>query len=72
MQIVVYCDRSRTIDITKEEIKDKKYDFYTIGKEMIKNINGEYIIKKYNLKPGIEFGKKLHEERVKWLKNNIK
>ena len=58
MQIVVYCDRSRTIDITKEEIKDKKYDFYTIGKEMLKNINGEYIIKKYNLKPGIEFGKK--------------
>ena len=57
MQIVVYCDRSRTIDITKEEIKDKKYDFYTIGKEMLKNINGEYIIKKYNLKPGIEFGK---------------
>ena len=72
MQIVVYCDRSRTIDITKEEIKDKKYDFYTIGKEMLKNINGEYIIKKYNLKPGIEFAKKLHEERVKWLKNNIK
>ena len=31
----------------------------------------DLVNKKYNLKPGIEFGKKLHEERVKWLKNNI-
>lgn len=72
MQIVVYCDRSRNIDATKEEIKDKQYDFYSIGKKMLTEIDGEYIIKKYSLKPGIEFGKKLHEERVKWLKNNIK
>lgn len=72
MQIVVYCDRSRNIDATKEEIKDKQYDFYSIGKKMLTEIDGEYIIKKYSLKPGREFGKKLHEERVKWLKNNIK
>ena len=39
---------------------------------MLKTIDGEYIKKKFNLKPGKEFGKKLHEERVKWLKNNIK
>ena len=39
---------------------------------MLKSIDGEYIINKYGLKPGIEFGKKLHEERVKWMKKNIK
>ena len=71
LQIVVYSDRCRNADSSKEEIKDEKYDFYKIGNKMLKTIDGEYIKKKFNLKPGIEFGKKLHEERVKWLKNNI-
>lgn len=72
LQIVVYCDRSRNTDSSKEEIKDEQYNFCKIGTKMLKEIDGEYIINKYNLKPGIEFGKKLHEERVKWLKNNLK
>lgn len=72
LQTVVYCDRSRNIENDKEEIKNKEYNFYSIGTKMLKTIDGEYIINKYNLKPGIEFGKKLHEERVKWLKNNVK
>jgi len=37
---------------------------------MLAEINGEYIIDKFNLAPGIEFGKKLHSERVKWMKAN--
>ena len=72
LQIVVYCDRSRNTDSSKEEIKDEQYNFCKIGTKMLKEIDGEYIINKYYLKPGIEFGKKLHEERVKWLKNNLK
>lgn len=72
LQIVVYCDRSRNIDASKEEIKEEKYDFYKIGRKMLKEIDGDYIIKKYKIKPGIELGKKLHEERVKWLKANSK
>ena len=72
LQIVVYCDRSRNTDSSKEEIKDEQYNFCKIGTKKLKEIDGEYIINKYNLKPGIEFGKKLHEERVKWLKNNLK
>lgn len=72
MQVVVYCDRCRTLNNKKEEIKDKQYDFYTIGNRMLEAVDGEYIINKYNLKPGIELGRKLHEERVQWLKNNIK
>lgn len=71
LQTVVYCDKSRGTYTSKEEIKDEKYNFYKIGNKMLKTINGDYIINKYNLKPGIEFGRKLHEERVKWLKNNI-
>ena len=34
-------------------------------------INGEYIQKKYGLKPGIQFGNKLHEERIKYRKNRV-
>lgn len=72
LQIVVYCDRSRNVDASKEQIKDERYNFYCIGKKMLKAIDGEYIINKYHLKQGVELGEKLHEERVKWLKNNIK
>ena len=71
LQLVVYCDRCRSFEAEKEDIIDKQYDFTTIGRKMIKAINGEYIQEKYGIKPGIEFGHKLHEERVKWLKNNI-
>ena len=72
LQIVVYSDRSRSIENEKDEIKDKQYDFYSIGSKMLRTIDGDYIKNKYKLKPGIEFGKKLHEERVKWLKSNMK
>lgn len=71
LQVVVYCDRSRSIENSKEEIKDEQYNFCTIGTKMLKAIDGEYIINKYNIKPGIEFGRKLHEERIEWLKANI-
>ena len=72
LQIVIYCDRCRNFNASKDEIIDKQYDFTSIGKKMIKEIDGNYIQEKYGIRPGIEFGRKLHEERVRWLKNNIK
>lgn len=71
LQTVVYCDRSRNIDASKDEIVDNQYNFARMGHKLLKEIDGEYIQKKYKLKPGKELGRKLHEERVKWLKNNI-
>ncbi len=71
LQYVVFCDRCREYDSSKEEIKDDRYNFMKIGQKMIKEVNGDFIIKEYNLEPGIEFGRKLHEERIKWLKSNI-
>ena len=44
-------------------------DFEKIGKECLKEINGEYIKKRYKIENGIQFRKKLHEERVKWMKD---
>lgn len=73
LQAVVYADRCREIDNPEKiDIVNKDLNFSTIGKKMLKTIDGDYIQEQFGIKPGIELGKKLHEERVKWLKNNIK
>lgn len=65
LQKVVYADRNRN----DGKIIDKKnYTFEKIGKQMLEEIDGDYIRTKYKIKPGIEFGNKLHQERVMWLK----
>ena len=66
LQIVVYCDRNRFGKLSKEE--KEQCTFLEIGNRMLSEINGEYIKEKYDIKNGIEFGNKLHEERVKWMK----
>ena len=66
LQIVVTSDKTsggRTGNIE---------DFANIGKQCLNEINGKYIENKYGLKQGIQFGEKLHEERVKWMKNELK
>lgn len=68
LQIVVICDK--TSGGRENDIED--INFEKIGKECLNMINGEYIENKYQIKPGIEFGKKLHEERIKWMKNKLK
>lgn len=65
LQIVVYADKCRLID---DKIRNKEYNFAKIGKRMLEEVNGEFIKNKYKIEPGIEFGKKLHEERVNWMK----
>ena len=39
-----------------------------LGKRCMKEINGSYIINKYNLKDGMQIKQKIHEERINWLK----
>ena len=68
LQIVVISDK--TSGERENNIEDIKFE--EIGKQCINEINGEYIQNKYNIKPGIELGKKLHEERIKWLKEKLK
>jgi len=68
LQIVVISDKTsggRQMD--KQDIS-----FETMGKKCLNEINGEYIQKKYGLEPGIEFGNKLHEERIKWMRDYLK
>lgn len=68
LQIVVYCDRNRFGILSDEE--KKQCTFLEIGNKLLSEIDGEYIKEKYNIENGIEFGNRLHEERVKWMKEN--
>ena len=64
LQIVVDCDKGgRTED---------NLDFLSIGKKCLSSVIAEKVAKEYNLKPGIALGKKLHEERVAWMKKLTK
>lgn len=66
LQIVVKADKLSTRNNAKESIL-----FATIGKECLKQINGEYIKETYNIKEGIQFKDKLHQERIKWIKDKL-
>ena len=66
LQKVVYSDRARH---GEEKIENEEYNFAKLGKKMLKEIDGKYIKQKYkNITQGKEFGKKLHEERINWMK----
>ena len=73
LQIVVYSDRNREVgvDVLGDPI-DQKYNFSDIGEKMLAEVDGNYVAKKYDIKEGIEFGKQLREERIKWMKENQK
>ncbi len=64
LQIVVDCDKGGRIE--------GDLDFLTIGKKCLETITAKKVAKKYKLKPGIELGRKLHEERVTWIKHLTK
>ena len=36
---------------------------------MLKEINGNYIKEKYNIKEGIKLKEKMHKERIIWMQN---
>ncbi len=67
LQIVVYCDRNRFGSLSEEE--KKQCTFLELGNKLLSEIDGEYIKEKYNIESGVEFGNRLHEERVKWMKS---
>jgi len=69
LQIVVYCDRNRFGRLSDEE--KEKCTFLEVGNKLLNEIDGQYIKKKYNIEAGLQFGNKLHEERVRWMKTEI-
>lgn len=49
----------------------KDVEFAKIGKAMIREINGDYIKKKYNIYNDKAVGELIREERIKWYIKNI-
>ena len=63
LQVVVYADK-----LSSRNVDSGSIDFETIGKECLEAVNGEFIKNKYNISESVEFGNKLHQERIKWMK----
>lgn len=64
LQIVVNCDKTNNDTIEKEQ-----YNFVSIGRKCLKEVTAKKVAEKYKLKEGISLGNKLHEERIKWMRN---
>lgn len=62
LQIVVNADK-----LSSRNTDEGSINFEKIGKKCLETINGKYIASKYNIKQGTEFGRKLREERIKWI-----
>lgn len=65
LQIVVYSDRARNYE---QDIIDEQYNFIDIGNKIMTEITGAKIKEKYNIEEGKQIGRKIHEERVDWMK----
>lgn len=63
LQLVVNSDKG-----TRGEAEE----FCKIGKKVIENINGDYVIKKYGSLGGLELKQKLYLERIRYLENIYK
>lgn len=50
-------------------VRSNKPQFAKIGNKMLKEINGNYIKEKYNIKEGIKLKEKMHKERIIWMQN---
>ena len=57
LQIIVNSDNKNCIN------------FEEIGRRCLDEINGDYIKDKYGIKDGLEIKRRLHEERIKYIKN---
>ena len=65
LQIIVVSDK--TSGGRKNNPED--INFEKIGNECFEAINGKFIQEKYSLEKGAKVGRRLHEERVNWMKN---
>ena len=63
LQLIVNADK-----LSGGRIPQGDFNFLDIGKRCLKEINGDYIKNKYNIKEGIEFYNILRQERITWMK----
>lgn len=63
LQIVVNSDK-----LSSRNVDSGSINFEEIATKCLNEINGTYIKEKYNISEGIQFGNKLREERINWMK----
>lgn len=63
MKIVVMCDKCRSRQYPNDIIFDR------LGNACMKEVNGEVVMKKYHISPGEQLKHKIHEERIRWIKD---
>lgn len=63
LQIVVNSDK-----LSSRNVDSGSINFEEIGIACLNEVNGTYIKEKYNISEGIQFGNKLREERINWIK----
>lgn len=63
LQIVVNSDK-----LSSRNVDSGSINFEKIGEACINEVNGDYIKEKYKMNEGIQFGNKLREERIAWIK----
>lgn len=66
LQIVVISDK-----LSSRNIEQGSIEFAKIGKKCLTEVNGKYVREKYNLEQSKEFGDKLHQERIDWIKREM-
>lgn len=69
LKIVVACDKARQGEDLAQQLEN--ITFEKLGNKCLSEINGDFIKQKYPNAKGDDFGKRLHEERVKWMKKYL-
>ncbi len=67
LKIVVACDKSRYQEDLQETFKQIK--FATLAEQCLQQVTGDKIRKQYPNLIGKQFGEKLHQERINWIKS---
>lgn len=67
LKIVVACDRNHFQEDLQETLE--QIQFAKLGQECLGQVTGESIQKKYSTLEGKQFGEKLHQERINWIKS---
>lgn len=67
LKIVVACDKNRHQE--ELQVTFSQIDFDRIGKKCLTQITGDSIQKQYPNLNGKQFGEKLHQERINWIKS---
>ena len=72
LQLIVKADKEGRKGYQEPEEKKMHREFLKIGKQCMEEISPKYVKEKYGAIQGKQFGEKLHQERIEWMKKHMK